>query len=93
MADATPTEAAEVEMLLALARYPRVTVKISHTWSISREGTRRDTWGLVKEVYQTFGAQRIMFSTDWPVSAATDYGRTIRVVREMDFWRPVTWNG
>lgn len=91
MADATPTEAAEVEMLLALARYPRVTVKISHTWSISGEGYPwRDTWGLVKQVYHTFGAQRIMFSTDWPVSLRqTDYGHTIRVVRdEMDFWAP-----
>ena len=89
MADATPTDVADVRSLLALAHYPRVYVKISHTWSTSGVAYPwKDTWALVKEVYQTFGAPRIMFGTDWPVCLAhTDYQHTIAVVREeMDFW-------
>ncbi len=91
MADASPADPAQVQAVVGLARYPRVTVKISHTWSISSEDFPwRDTWALVKEVYRAFGARRIMFATDWPVSLArTDYAHTIRVARdEMDFWAP-----
>ena len=91
MADAHPGDQEGVQALLDLARYPRVYVKVSHTWSISAEEYPwRDTWGLVRRVYEAFGARRIMFSTDWPVSLArTSYDRTIRVVRdEMNFWAP-----
>jgi len=91
MADANPTKPAQVQAVLNLARYPRVYIKISHSWSISREEYPwRDTWPLVQAVYDAYGAQRIMFATDWPVSLArTDYADTIRVVRdEMDFWAP-----
>jgi predicted TIM-barrel fold metal-dependent hydrolase len=65
-------------------------VKISHTWSISEQGEYpwRDTWDLVKSVYNAFGPERIMWGTDWPVSLSkTDYGSTLRVVTdEMDFF-------
>lgn len=91
MADCEPQDEAGVQSLLALARFPRVYVKISHTWSISKEQYPwRDTWGLVKGVYQAFGGRRIMFGTDWPVCLHnTVYGRTISVVRdEMDFIAP-----
>src|SRR5262249_13805892 len=37
MADADPQQPGEIKRLLDLARYPRVFVKISHTWSISRQ--------------------------------------------------------
>ena len=88
MADCHPDDDAGAAALLSLARYPRVYVKISHTWSISREEYPwRDTHGLVERVYQAFGPRRIMWATDWPVCLAkTTYARTLSVVRdEMPF--------
>ncbi len=40
MADCPVNQPAELEKLIALRRYPKVFVKISHTWSISRQPTR-----------------------------------------------------
>ena len=37
MADCPVNQPAELEKLIALARYPKVFVKISHTWSLSRQ--------------------------------------------------------
>lgn len=88
MADSSPKRPDDVQALLDLARYPRVCVKISHTWSISDESYPwRDTHGLVKQVYEAFGAQRIMWATDWPVCLArATYAQTLSVVRdEMGF--------
>ncbi len=91
MADCSPDEPEKLRLLLNLARYPCVYVKISHTWSISKTSFPwADTHDQVKEVYQAFGADRIMWGTDWPVclSRAT-YSETLSVVRdEMDFFTP-----
>ncbi|MBM3263910.1 MAG: amidohydrolase family protein [candidate division Zixibacteria bacterium] len=89
MADAHPDDAEGVQKLLDLARYPRVFVKISHTWSISKqEYPWRDTHDMVHRVYDTFGADRIMWGTDWPVCLGRAvYGQTLAVVRdEMTFF-------
>jgi L-fuconolactonase len=89
MADCPPQVEAQVGKLLSLARYPRVYVKISHTWGLSREAYPwRDTHDLVRRVYAAFGAQRLMWGTDWPVCLAhTDYAHTLTVVRdEMRFF-------
>ena len=91
MADAHPDQPDEIQELLDLARYPRVYVKISHTWSISQRGYPwMDTHAMVKEVYQTYGADRIMWGTDWPVCLSNaEYGQTLSVVRdEMTFISP-----
>jgi L-fuconolactonase len=88
MADCPPDRADLVALLLGMARYPRVHVKISHTWSLSHEAYPwRDTHDLVQSVYQAFGAQRIMWGTDWPMCLhKTTYGQTLSVVRdEMKF--------
>ena len=89
MGDCKPTDPpAELEKLLTLAQFPRVYVKISHTWSISSEPyPHRDTWPQVKTVLDTFGRERTMWGTDWPVSKRKiDYGKTLELVRdEMDF--------
>lgn len=84
MADCEPDDAEGRKLLTDLARYPRVTVKISHTWSISAEGYPwRDTHGLVQDVYQAFGGKRIMWGTDWPVSLGkAEYGQTLTVVQD-----------
>jgi len=91
MADCPPDRPDELQKLLALARYPRVFVKISHTWSLSKEPYPwRDTHDMVQRVYQAFGADRIMWATDWPVCQAhATYAQTLAVVRdEMTFFAP-----
>ena len=89
MADCKPTDpSSDLDKLLTLAKFPRVYVKISHTWSISSEPyPHRDTWAQVKTVLDTFGRERTMWGTDWPVSKSKiDYGKTLELVRdEMDF--------
>ena len=84
MGDVHPDDAVGRETLMGLARFPRVYVKISHTWSISKEGYPwSDTHGLVEEVYQSFGAERIMWGTDWPVCLSNaEYGQTLSSVRD-----------
>lgn len=90
MADADPGAEEEVAALLALARHPRVRVKISHTWSLSREGYPwRDTWGLVRRVRDAFGSERLLWCSDWPVSAAhAEYGQTMRAVDALGLFTP-----
>ncbi len=91
MADARPDRPEDIQAVLDLARYPRVYVKISHTWSISSQGYPwTDTHDMVKAVYQAFGGGRIMWGTDWPVCLSkADYGQTLSVVRdEMRFISP-----
>lgn len=84
MADCHPDLPEEIDKLLALARYPRVYVKISHTWGLSREPYPwRDTHDLVQRVYQAYGVERLMWATDWPVCLRhTNYARTLSVVRD-----------
>ena len=91
MADVHPDDSEGRKLLADMARYPRVYVKISHTWSISQNGYPwTDTHGLVQEVYQNFGAQRISWGTDWPVCLGkAEYGQTLSAVRdEMKFFSP-----
>ncbi len=88
MADCPPDRPEELKKLLALARYPKVFVKISHTWSLSKEPyPYRDTWPQVKALYDAFGPQRLMWGSDWPlVERHCGYGRALALVRdEMDF--------
>ena len=91
MADCAIDQPDHLQLLLDLAVFPNVYVKISHTWWLSKTAYPWvDTHDMVKKVYHTFGAQRIMWGTDWPVclNAAT-YPQTLAVVRnEMDFFAP-----
>ena len=88
MADCPADAPKELDKLLALARYPKVFVKISHTWSISRQGyPYRDAQENVKRLYAAFGPQRLMWGTDWPlVEERASYRQALTVVRdEMKF--------
>ncbi len=68
MADCAIDDEKGQAQLLALARYPRVFVKITHLWSLSRQAYPfRDTFALVARVCDAFGSQRIMGGTDWPI--------------------------
>jgi L-fuconolactonase len=84
MADCPVDKPAELEKLIALKRYPKVFVKISHTWSLSRQPYPwLDSQEHVKRLHAAFGPQRLMWGTDWPVSKKdTEYAKTLSVVRD-----------
>jgi L-fuconolactonase len=88
MADCPIDRPHQLEMLIALARYPRVFVKISHVWSISHQPYPwLDAQEYVKRLHAVYGPQRLMWASDWPVDLGwTTYERTLSVVRdEMKF--------
>jgi L-fuconolactonase len=84
MAECPFDQPQELEKLIALARFPRVFVKISHTWSISRRPYPwLDAQEYVKRLYAVYGPKRLMWGTDWPVSEKwTTYRKTLTVVRD-----------
>jgi L-fuconolactonase len=84
MADCPIDLPAELEKLIALKRYPNVYVKVSHTWSISRQAYPwLDAQQHVKRLYDSFGPQRLMWATDWPiVESSSSYENALKVVRD-----------
>jgi predicted TIM-barrel fold metal-dependent hydrolase len=84
MADCPIDQPEELEKLIALKRYPNVFVKISHTWSISKQPYPwLDAQQYVKRLHQAFGPQRLMWATDWPiVETVSTYTRALSVVRD-----------
>jgi L-fuconolactonase len=88
MADCPADRPDELNKLQALARYPRVFVKVSHTWSVSKQPyPYPDAQAQVKLLYDAFGPQRLMWGTDWPiVEAHCGYAKALAMVRdEMKF--------
>lgn len=88
MADCPADQPGELKKLLALERYPQVFVKVSHTWSVSKQPyPYRDAQEQVKRLYDTFGPRRLMWGTDWPlVENYCGYAKALAMVRdEMKF--------
>ena len=88
MADSPLDKPDQLNMLLALKRYPKVFVKISHTWSLSKQPfPYTDSQAQVKRLYDAFGPQKLMWGTDWPlVENHCGYAKALSVVRdEMKF--------
>jgi len=89
MGDCPVDTPAELEKLITLADYPGVFVKVTHTWSISKQAYPwRDAHDHVKRLHHAFGPQRLMWGTDWPIleSHAT-YAQALTAVRdEMRFF-------
>jgi len=88
MADSPLDKPEQLNMLLALKRYPKVFVKISHTWSLSKQPfPYTDSQAQVKRLYDAFGPQKLMWGTDWPlVENHCGYAKALSVVRdEMKF--------
>lgn len=88
MADCPADRPEELKKLAALARYPGVFVKVSHTWSVSKQPyPYPDAQALVKRLYDAFGPRRLMWGTDWPiVEAHCGYAKALAMVRdEMKF--------
>jgi predicted TIM-barrel fold metal-dependent hydrolase len=84
MADSPLDHPEQLELLLALARYPKVFVKVSHIWSLSVQAyPYADALGQVKRLYEVFGAKRLMAGTDWPISLPKQtYAETVALYRD-----------
>src|SRR5207245_7752831 len=60
MADSPLDKPDQLNMLMALKRYPKVFVKVSHTWSLSKQPyPYTDSQAQVKRLYYAFGPQRL----------------------------------
>jgi L-fuconolactonase len=84
MADCPVDHPQELDKLIALVRYPKVFVKISHTWSLSKQNYPwLDSQRLVKRLYDTFGPKRLMWATDWPIAKErATYAQRLTVVKD-----------
>lgn len=84
MADSPVEHPEQLDLLLALARYPKVFVKISHMWSLSAQAyPYPDAMAQVKRLYEVFGAKRLMAGTDWPISLPKQtYAQTVALYRD-----------
>jgi len=67
----------DFQLLLAMARYPNVWVKVSELSSVSKSGTYpfADAYPYVKRVYEAFGPDRLLFGTGYPGAVRTAYKR------------------
>jgi predicted TIM-barrel fold metal-dependent hydrolase len=84
MADSPLDKPNQLNMLIALKRYPKVFVKVSHTWSLSKQPyPYLDSQAQVKRLYDSFGPQRLMAGTDWPlVEGYCGYAKAVAIVRD-----------
>jgi len=84
MADCPIDQPDELKKLLALARWPRVFLKISHLWSLSRQRyPYKDAHEQVKRLSDAFGPSRLMWGTDWPmVEKYCGYAKALALYRD-----------
>jgi predicted TIM-barrel fold metal-dependent hydrolase len=90
-ADSPLNQPEKLDLLLALERYPRVFVKISHMWTLSKQAfPYPDAQTQVKRLYDRFGAKRLMWGTDWPISLKQlPYAQAVELYRDhIDFIAP-----
>lgn len=86
----------EIKKLLALAKYPNVYVKVSELMilSPSKKYPYRDTFPLVKKVYEAFGPDRLLWGTGFPSDTRAQADRpTLReelalIQSEIPFFTP-----
>jgi predicted TIM-barrel fold metal-dependent hydrolase len=91
MADSPLDHPEQLDFLLALARYPRIFVKISHAWSLSSlPYPYPDAIAQIQRLYKTFDAKRLMAGIDWPISLPKQsYAQTVAFYRDhLNFLSP-----
>jgi len=91
MADCPINQPDKLNLLLALARYPRVFVKISHMWSLSAQPyPYADTIPQIKALCKAFSPARLMWGTDWPISLKQlSYAQAVALYRDhLNFLSP-----
>jgi L-fuconolactonase len=77
-----------VQHLLRLKRFPQVHVKITDPWAISKEEyPYRRAEPIFRRVFETFGPQRCMWGSDWPlVEGHGGYAKALALyTREWDW--------
>lgn len=84
MADCPVDRPDLLKLLLDLARYPRVFVKISDLWVVSKMPyPYPDAQAMVGRLRDAFGAERLMWDTNWPVSLKQlPYARIVELYRD-----------
>jgi len=87
MADCLNGNRDDFQKLIALARYSRVFLKIGHIPNNSSETFPwHDTHDPMEQVCQAYGAHRIMWGSDWPLSLSfMTYAQSISYVHELEF--------
>ncbi len=79
----------DVESLCALARFPRVMVKVSAFYALGgKQPPYDDLAPLIRQVYESFGPERLMWASDCPyqVAAPHTYENGVNLVRtRLDF--------
>ncbi len=67
----------DIQKLLALARYPNVWVKVSEFSSLapSKKYPFRETYAVIKRVYDAFGPDRLLWGTGFPGATRGQAGR------------------
>lgn len=66
-----------IRLLLGMAKYPRVYVKVSELASVSKSKTYpfTDAYPMVKRVYEAYGPDRLLFGTGYPGDSRAHYKR------------------
>ena len=84
MADSPVAHPEQLDRLLALARFPKVFVKISHMWSVSKQPyPYDDTKDQIERLHTSFTAKRLMWGTDYPVSLPyLQYAQAVALFRD-----------
>lgn len=67
----------QMKLLLSMAQFPNVFVKVSELSSVSASGKYpfSDAYPYVKRVYEAFGPDRLLFGTGYPGAARAAYKR------------------
>lgn len=81
-------DGAALQNLLRLKRYPQVYVKITDPWAISSEEyPYRGVEPIFRRVFETFGPERCMWGSDWPiVRAHCGYARSLALYQREWSW-------
>ena len=96
LADCISARSDDLKTLLGLARYPNIFLKLGHVPQSSAEAYPwKDTHEIMERVFRTYGAQRIMWGSDWPFCLSrTTYSQSIAYVQsELKFltWEDREW--
>lgn len=85
MADCPLDQPEKWTLLTSMSKLPKVFVKISHSWSLSKQPYPwLDAQKLQQDLLRAFGAQRLMWGTDWPVieNSHARYAQALTQVRD-----------
>ncbi len=85
---AGPVTENDLQALCALARYPRVKVKVSAFYALgNKKPPHLDLAPLIQRVYEAFGPRRFMWGSDCPFQVQSEtYADSISLVRDrLDF--------